>query len=203
MTQTPEAFPLHWPEGYPRTPANRREPGRFQVTPHWATTCLMEQLRLLGARYTVLSTDIPRRRDGLPYAGKENPEDPGVAVYFEYDGEQYVFACDRYDRTHKNMRAVGLTVAALRTIERHGGLEMMRRSFRGFQALPAPDGPPPDVPAWAVTLGFGSGDLPLKEYEERYRALARKHHPDFGESGDADKMAEINAAIAEAREARK
>lgn len=199
----PDAFPLHWPEGYPRTLASRREWGRFQVTPGQANHSLFDELRLLGARYPVVSSDVPLRRDGKPYAGREHPEDPGVAVYFEYEGDQYVFACDRYDKAHKNIRAIALTISALRTIERHGTGEMMKRGFQGFQALPAPDGgEPSNCPAWARTLGFASGDLRLQEYEDRYRELARKHHPDIGSQPDADRMAELNAAIAEARKAK-
>lgn len=199
----PEAFPLHWPDGYRRTTPAWRAEGTFSVTPGKARDHLVHELELLGATSIVISSDVPLRRDGLPMANRTEPADPGVAVYFLYEQEQYVFACDRYDRIHKNMRAIGLSIAAMRTIERHGGLEMMRRSFRGFQALPAPDGPPPDVPAWAVTLGFESGDLSLAVYEERYRALARKYHPDFGETSDSSRMADLNAAIAEAREARR
>lgn len=189
-----EAYPLDWPEGRPRTQANERQGGQFQTTPGVARDSLFEELRKLGANYPVVSSDIPLRLDGLPYAGRQSPDDPGVAVYFEYNGTQFVFACDRYDLIHKNLRAVALTVSALRGIERWGTGEMMRQAFSGFAALPEPA----DETRWWTVLVLPS-DASLAEAEAAYRGLARKAHPDSGGSGD--EMARLNVAIAGAREA--
>src|SRR3546814_3202380 len=81
-----EAFPLAWPVGWPRVA--RRKSAPFGMTMAAARDHLMNELRLMGARYPVLSTNVELRRDGLPYAIKREPDDPGVAVYFEWHGKQ-------------------------------------------------------------------------------------------------------------------
>lgn len=190
MTQ---AFPLHWPEGWVRTakPAS----SRFDVSFASARDGLLEQLRMLGAKYPVISTDIELRRDGLPYANQPDPKDKGVAVYFEWKGKQHVLACDKWDRIKDNMRALEKTVDALRGIDRWGASTILERSFEAFVALP-PSGTRKRT--WREVFGFGPASRPDREgIEGQYRALARKYHPDAA-GGSTEKMAELNAARDEA-----
>ena len=50
----------------------------------------------------------------------------------------YVLACDLFTEVRLNMHAIGLTVEAMRQIERCGASSMLERAFRGFMAaLPA------------------------------------------------------------------
>lgn len=50
----------------------------------------------------------------------------------------YVLACDLFDEVRLNMHSIGLTVIAMRQIERCGASSMLERAFRGFvAALPA------------------------------------------------------------------
>jgi hypothetical protein len=50
----------------------------------------------------------------------------------------YVLACDLFNEVRLNMHAIGLTVEAMRQIERCGASSMLERAFRGFMAaLPA------------------------------------------------------------------
>ena len=116
---TEQAFPLHWPEGWPRTTS--RHSSAFQSSLGDARDHLMHQLDMMGARYTILSSNLELRRDGLPYANQRQPEDPGVAIYFQWRGKQMTFACDRWQKVEDNVRAIGKTVEALRGIERWGG----------------------------------------------------------------------------------
>lgn len=109
-----EAHPLHWPAGWPRTKGRSRS--RFDVTFAAARDGLMEQLRLMGARYVILSTNVELRRDGLPYSKQSEPVDPGVAIYFEWHGKQMSFACDRWDRVRDNVRAIGKTICGLERV---------------------------------------------------------------------------------------
>ena len=101
------AYPLQWPEGWPRTHANKREGGtkfkggsgwvddataprgaryigRQEVTFNSAREKLATEMERLGARNIVLSTNLPLRMDGQPHASavKVQLEDPGVALYF-------------------------------------------------------------------------------------------------------------------------
>lgn len=109
-----EAYPLAWPAGWPR--ARRKSSAAFNLSFAKGRDELMRELRLMGARYPVLSSNVPLRRDGLPYAAQREPDDPGVAVYFMWQGKQMTFACDRWDKVKDNVRAIGKTIEALRGV---------------------------------------------------------------------------------------
>ncbi len=180
-----DAYPLRWPAGTQRTPASSRRRARFDVTFGVARDQLMNALRLLGSHYVVLSSNIPVKSDGMPYAAAREPDDPAVAVYFDLDGDQHVIACDRWDLARDNIRACGLTVEAIRGMERWGSSEIMRRTLTAFRALPAPAKPSD----WRSVLG----DLKTAaEVKERFRALALDAHPDRG--GSDDEMSRLNVA---------
>lgn len=190
------AFPLSWPTGRPRTPNTRRRSAKFTLNFGAARDELLEELRRLSARNIVISTNIPTRRDGIPYASAAQPDDPGVAVYFDrfHIGKgtrSYVIACDSYKRIEWNLRAVGVTVEALRTIQRHGATEMLEQAFTGFAALP-----PVREEHWSEVLGLDRGTASHADVRAAVRELAKTHHPDVG--GDGERMAEINAACASA-----
>jgi hypothetical protein len=193
------AYPLEWPPGWPRTrDVQRRNPySRFgQLTLHKATKRLMAELERLGARAIVLSSNVPLRNDGLPRSdfARYRISDPGVAVYFERDDARVCMAHDAWDRVEANVNSLALAIEGLRQMERHGGAHMMRRAFSGFAALPSPEASPA---SWAEVLGFPPGSvLNIHDVRARYRKLAAEHHPDHG--GNADRMAEIIAAYAEA-----
>jgi hypothetical protein len=145
----------------------------------------------------IISTNIQVRLDGLPYSNAREPDDPGVAVYWVKGTvkDRKCMAVDRYNRVADNLAAIAATLDAMRSIERHGGAEILERAFLGFQSLPPPvSGGRP----WQDVLGLnGSATL---EYAERvYAKLAKELHPDHG--GNHDKMAELNGAIRQAREA--
>ncbi len=86
------AYPLQWPQGRQRTPAGKREWGRFKGHPSDIAVGLREEIERMGGRMAVISTNKRVRRDGLPYASDREPEDPGVAVYFERKGDRVCFA---------------------------------------------------------------------------------------------------------------
>jgi len=190
-----ERYPLAWPIGQPR--ATGRRAAVFKVDLRQAFDDLMRELALLGALDVVVSSNIATRSDGRPYADAEEPKDPGIAVYFdrrlnmggEYQRRPFVIACDTYQRARWNMRAIGVTVEALRAIQRHGASSMLEQAFTGFAALP-----PASVerPWWEV-LGVPE-NAPPDEIQRVYRTLAAFNHPDRG--GDSKTMAEINRAYA-------
>jgi len=169
-----EAFPLHWPTGWPR--AKSRQSAAFQTSLGTARDHLMNELRLMGARYIVLSSNMELRRDGLPYANQRQPIDPGVAVYFQWRGKQMTFACDRWRKVEDNVRAIGKTVEALRGVERWGASDMMERAFSAFEALPPPSGEVL-VTCWDI-LGIPPGTK--ADADAAYRRRAKTAHPDQG-----------------------
>lgn len=194
---TVEAHPLHWPAGRPRTAPHRRERARFDTSMASARHAIVREIeRLTGTRRfgdagIVISTNLELRRDGLPYASRKAPDDPGVAVYFNYGGQQRCFACDRWIRIEDNMQAIAKTIEALRGIERWGTGDMLEAAFTGFTALPSPDA----EPHWRDVLGPCQT---LDEARAAYRRAAAVAHPDKG--GSDKQMAEINRAWRQAQE---
>jgi hypothetical protein len=147
---------------------------------------LEHELRLLGARHIVISFNR-NDRDGA-YNSNYDRRDAGIAVYFILKGRQLVVACDRYLSPADNLRSIGLAVAAMRQLARHGGGAMMDRAFTGFVALPAPKS------CWEI-LGVPQG-AGQDVINRAYRTRAKEAHPDNGGSNTA--MAELNAARDEA-----
>ncbi len=190
-------YPLRWPEGQKRRHEHRRNHAKFKISLGIARDHLVNELKLLGARYVVISSDLKTRIDGLPYADQRQPEDPSVAVYFDYDGESMVFACDKWRKIEHNVRAVGKTIEAIRGIARWGSTDMMKRAVGAFKALP--DQPPADD--WRRVLElqtFPSRAAPYSKTEilalakSQYRTLSRVHHADMG--GNEEEMKRVNIA---------
>jgi len=161
---------------------------------------ILEEVSRLGVVVPgdiVISTNIPTRLDGLPYSNHKSPADPGVAIYWRTrkDKQTKCMAIDRYHTVAGNLAAVAASIAALRTVERHGGAEILERAFLGFQSLPPPiNGGKP----WWEVLEFENDRVAREDIEQRYGFLANRYHPDHG--GSHDKMAELNEAIRQARE---
>jgi hypothetical protein len=188
-----EAFPLQWPEGWPRTPASRRGASRFGKNLGFNQIReLQRELKLLGARDVVISSNVPIRNDGLPYASesKRRYDDPGVAVYFMLKGKRLSMARDKYWTPWENIRSLVLTIDGLRSMERHGGSTMMDRAFSGFTALPKPGG----ADWWEVLQVPRT--VSRATVEAKFRELARERHSDQG--GSDTLMAELNRARAQA-----
>lgn len=180
-----EAFPLHWPPGWPRT--KRPETARFQTRFRVARDGLLDELRLMGAKHVVISSNLELRRDDLPYANQRRPSDCGIAVYFLLDGRQQCIPCDRWTLPEDNLQAIRKTVEALRGLDRWGAKSMVDAAFRGFEALP----PPSESKPWWEVLGT-ERTANAADVERAWRRKARDHHPDHG--GTDAQMAEINAA---------
>jgi len=158
----------------------------------------------LGADEIVVSSNVRTARDGFMVGDYKEPKDPGVAVYFRRarsagagDGARtfvnYAMACDVYNTVRSNLRALGLTVAALRTIERHGSRTLLERAFTGFAALPAAGG---STRHWSEVLGVPTSSS-NDAIRSAFRSLARMHHPDQG--GDTETFARISRAYQEAQ----
>lgn len=155
--------PLEWPVGWPRDSRPRRA-NFANLTLFRAAQDVESELRRLGARSVVITTNLRIKQDGMPYSNQRNPEDAGVAVYFSLDGRQQCFPCDRWDRIEHNLRAICKSIEALRGLERWGSKHMVNAAFEGFKALP----PPSENPY----SGLSASEL---------KAKLREHHPDTGD----------------------
>ena len=190
MREAIEAYPLTWPQGWPRKKSYQRSRAKFSTSGRVLSvmdgiTRVLLELDRLGVKrdHLVISTDIPTRLDGLPRSDR-TATDPGVAVYWRKGKATRCMAIDRYDRVADNLAAIAATLEAMRAIERHGGAEILDRAFTGFIALPAPE-------QWWQVLGVAE-NATGGEIDAAYRRLAALHHPDRG--GDSAQMARINIA---------
>lgn len=176
-----EAYPLYWPEGWDRTPDGKRKRwAHFKGGMGRYRDDLLAEIKRLGGRDTIISSNVPLRIDGLPRAGAKEPDDAGVAVYFKLRGKPMCFACDQYRFVSENIRAIGLTIAALRGIERWGASDMMERAFLGFAALADKTGR-----SWRDVLGLEQRVVTVDEIEYAFRRLSKERHPDVGGSAEA------------------
>jgi hypothetical protein len=203
-----EAYPLTWPPGRPRTPAHQRARAKFHAQTRenvggWnrverkpislavAVDELMGELRRLGIGHdganVVLSTNLRLRRDGLPYSDQRSPTTPAPPCTSARTTGSFVSRATggTGSRTtsspwpRRSRRSAG--------IDRWGTGDMVQAAFTGFQAIAAA----PARRAWWVVFGV-EAHTPTADVEERYRELARQHHPDRG--GNADAMVEVNNA---------
>lgn len=199
-----DAYPLAWPEGWPRTrladqvdgqhhfkrPDRTKGYGSKPWTFAAARLALIEEIfRLSGLQLAVVSSNWPLDRKGHARADARRPADQGIAIYFTRGGKQFAMACDRYVRAEENMRSLTLALEAMRQLERHGGGVMMEKAFAGFVALPAPPS------CWEI-LGLEAAAATTAEVQSAFRRKARVAHPDAG--GSTTAMATLNAARDEA-----
>ena len=178
MTSTATAYPLAWPPGWPRTLT--REKGQFRTTMASALAALQDEVRRLGGRNLLLSSNVS--------LGSERPLDPGVVAYFQRGEQQVAIPCDRWSLVEHNVKAIANTIESMRAIERWGAKHMVSAMFTGLAALPAPGAD------WRQQLG---NCTTLAEAEMAFRACMKVAHPDAG--GSQEQAAALNAAMQEAR----
>jgi hypothetical protein len=199
------AYPLCWPRDWKRTNPSGRRNSVFKkygktLQIGEAIKRILEQLSLMGIKRDdcLVSTNLQTRLDGLPRADQCEPQDPGAAVYWRrtQNDPMRCMAIDRYETVAGNLGAIAATLEAMRAIERHGGAEILERTFTGFAALPASTSKP-----WREVMGLewlGKAGGGISEVAARYKALARERHPDMPRGSEAA-MTELNAAYEEAR----
>lgn len=193
-------YPLSWPSGWKRTEWARRRQSTF----HRGTSAssrnltigdgldrLLGELGRIGARNVIISSDVPVRLDGLPYASASLPKDPGCAVYFRLKNADRCLACDAFHRLPDNMAALAGHIAALRAIDRYG-VGTIDQAFAGYTALPAAA----EV-EWWLTLQVPRS-APWASIDAAYRELAKRAHPDVA-GGSESEMQRLNVARDAAR----
>ncbi len=174
-------FPLLWPDGHPRVKS--RERSAFRTGFSQALKNVKDSLRLFAhdSGTALSSVQITSNASFMD----EKPADPGIAVWFEWDGALRCIAVDRYQTVAENLQAIHHVLEARRVELRHAGINMVRTTFRGFvAALPAPG-----AAHWTTILG-----VPATATEEDIAAAYRAKARELGATGNDAARCELNVA---------
>lgn len=187
----------------PETPV-RSSSSRFRAS--WQDTLeyLSTEIEKVGGKDpVVIQVDVQEgdiRLDGMLRANAKVGH-PGVVVSFDSDYGPLRYATDAYEKDwshglpswQANLRAIALTLEALRAIDRWG-VSKRGEQYTGWKALPAGgDVTFPSADAalrWMRETAGESGSL--RSARLVYRDLAKRMHPDTG--GDAVQWERLSAA---------
>jgi hypothetical protein len=182
MADIPQSpYPLIWPENVPRSKA--RVKSSFRTELKAAVSNVRKSLELFAADSGKRIGDLVVTSDVAGILG-DIPKDPGVALWFEWDGAVRCIAVDRYESVKDNLQAIHHVIEARRTELRHAGIEMTRTTFRGFTAAL----PPPKGESWWDVLGLERETDDDAVINAFYKAAARLY------AADQARMQRINVA---------
>ena len=195
-----EIRPLHNWIG-PVTPARQRQRSRFKAAWSATLTQLGSEVEKLGASMVVLemdTTDQQIRRDGMLRAAAR-VDSSSVRVSFESRYGPLQYATDTFDHWQDNVRAIVLSLEALRAVDRYG-VSRRGEQYRGWNAIDSkPAVMTVEQAAEFISHWANNGRFPatqiLTDPEVRDRALkaaALRAHPDRG--GDNDTMGRLSLA---------
>lgn len=167
-------------------PPDQRRYSQFKAG--WDRTLeqLEYELSALGASGIVIQAGFRQneiRLDGWPL-GKATPTHPAVVLSFrDAENRPLSFPCDRFASYAENLRAIALSLEALRAVDRYG-VTKLGEQYAGFKQIE-------EVKPWTVEdaalfLDVKSGvraDVILQTAENfriAYRQAAKHLHPDTG-----------------------
>jgi hypothetical protein len=127
------------------------------------------------------------RSDGWPKSSAR-PTQPGVILSFTVKRGRMVIPCDRYHEWEANLRAIALTLAHLRAVERYGATTEKQKQYTSWLRLPAAD----EATVCAKILIENAcvtyspsqvlGDQKL--FDEVWRVAVKRTHPDTNQGRD-------------------
>jgi len=183
---------------------NRKSTSRFRASWQDTLAYLSDEIEKVGGKEPiVIQLDVQEgdiRLDGMLRANARVGH-PGVIVSFASRFGPLRYATDAYEKDwvggmpswQANLRAIALTLEALRAIDRWG-VSKRGEQYTGWKALPAAGGvtfPSADEALrWMRETAGESGSL--RSARLVYRDLAKRMHPDAG--GDAGDWERLSAA---------
>lgn len=181
-------------------PQQKSQPRRSQFSAHWNDTVklLSSELKHLGASRCVIELDADRsqfRIDGsLRAQAKFNSS--AVAISFKSRHGQQRYPCCTFDDWRANVRAIGKSLEALRSVDRYG-VSSTGEQYKGWQQLPAPNGDHWNmIDAWrflkTVTGIPAEKNIAEVDLVAVFRAAESKTHPDKG--GNPDDFKKVQRA---------
>lgn len=187
--ESTRAYPLYWPEGWPRAGSHQVKRARFgDHSVAEGRRVVADQVRLFGGKDLIVSSNLELRLDGNPRSNQRQPADRGVAIFFKRNKQDMALACDIYTTVEDNLWALCRTLDALRQIERDGSPSLINRAFKGFAQLPDPG-----ARQWWDVLGVDMR-ASTEEIKKAYFDLARRYHPDNKATGNPELFRQVRQA---------
>lgn len=156
---------------------------RSQFSASFRTTIrdLTAELRHLRAKDVVLELDVRDsdiRLDGMPRANARIGV-PAVVLSFNSKHGPLRYATGEFDDWQENVRAIALSLHALRAVDRYG-VSKRGEQYRGWKALPPSSDPADNIATPDQARAF------LDEHGGSFEEAAKRLHPDVSDTGDAD-----------------
>lgn len=174
---------------WPHRPTDPRQYGRFETSYPRTLGLLEREVRFLGGEDITMGVGLREadiRLDGQPRANARAFGHPGVEISFNStEHGRLSYATDQYLDWQDNVRAIALSLEALRAVERWGVSK--GRQYAGFQLLTA--GP-----------GLKEQGRQLVERWGSIKEALRHTHPD---TGDTDMTPRDYQAVIAFRDAQK
>lgn len=179
-------------EQWPGKRSTYRQSSKFN-TPHSKTLDLLErELSHLAAKQIVIQADCELseiRNDGM-LRSNARLRGPGIILSFNSKHGALSYPCDKFTRWEDNLRAIALSLEALRTVDRYG-VTRSAEQYKGWAKLPGPTQPsvgPQEAAAVLVRFAtaFTAGDILAspETYREAYKSAAATTHPDRNGGSD-------------------
>lgn len=210
-------------------PRGGADPGKFRASWADSLSLLRDELDKIDAKEPTLFVDVAPSgitRGGQLAGGITSARTPGVRLDFlkptrragRTENVPASFPCARYWTAHHNVRAIALTLDALRAVDRYGATTEAGEQYTGFLRLPGPGG----VNTTSIQLSPERAAKVLVEAHPEFRektpmvqaavagglltmvaseavAFAREArnaaHPDAGKGGTDQMFAAVNAAF--------
>jgi len=121
---------------WPNAPTRQRQASRFDSSYDQTLFLLVRELEALSAKNIIVEMWISEsmvRRDGYVYANAR-PTQPGVVLRFEGKHGAVQMPCDTFHHWQDNLRAIALSLEALRKVGRYG-CSKKGEQYRGWTAL--------------------------------------------------------------------
>lgn len=186
----------------PETPRNQRRRSQFKAAYEDTLDLLFREAETLNARHLVLQVDLqPRdiRVDGLPRSNARYGNHPGVVVSFDSKHGPLRYATDAFEDWKSNLRAIALSLEALRAVDRYG-VSKRGEQYTGWSALPASRAQgsehftsADEAREWMRKCAAHESLTATGDLAALYKQLAKRMHPD-AEHGSADLWERLDAA---------
>ena len=185
---------------WPGERCNEQRSAPFRATFSRTLDDLESELMKLDAANVVIQADLDRsqiRIDGMIRAGAR-PATPGIILSFDTDNGPLSFPADRFDDWHDNLRAIALSLKALRAVDRYG-VTRTGEQYTGWAKLPPPNGEDTSLDKALQIIEFRAGYIKGQLFDRHdlwpaaIRQAQRVTHPD-SENGRHEAFIEVEKA---------